>query len=298
MHSDHFKEHILGGKHAKHAKTWLNVNTVDAWRHRRMYHLLDPLLMADKKAMWLTVGDGRYGNDAKYIQGMGGNVIASDISDYLLKEAQIIGYIKEYKKENAEQLSFHDEQFDYVLCKESYHHFPRPMLALYEMLRVSRKGVVIIEPNDFFLNFKFIDFLFFSFKKILNFFSKIKIGETIYESSGNFIYTISKREIEKVALGLDYDCIAFKGINDIYLEGVEFEMITDNGPLYKKISKKIKVADFLCNLKLKQFGFLCAIIFKKNPSYEMISCLTEMGYTIKYLPKNPYSRGKSYPLSK
>jgi hypothetical protein len=42
------------------------------------------------------------GNDAKYTSTKGGHALASDISDYLLKEAKDIGYIAEYKKENAD----------------------------------------------------------------------------------------------------------------------------------------------------------------------------------------------------
>jgi hypothetical protein len=74
-------------------------------------------LIADPQARWLTVGDGRYGNDAKYISNKGGHALASDISDCLLKEAKDIGYIAEYKKENAEALSFQDAEFDYVLAE-------------------------------------------------------------------------------------------------------------------------------------------------------------------------------------
>ena len=54
--------------------------------------------------------------------------LVTDISSNLLKEAKDIGYISKYKQENAESLSFQDDEFDYVFCKESYHHFPRPMM--------------------------------------------------------------------------------------------------------------------------------------------------------------------------
>jgi len=32
-----------------------------------MYQVIDPILAANPTAKWLTVGDGRYGNDANYI---------------------------------------------------------------------------------------------------------------------------------------------------------------------------------------------------------------------------------------
>ena len=158
-HSEHFKEYCTGGAKEKHAKTWFEKDTVDAWRHQRMYQILDPILKV-KSSKWLTVGDGRYGKDAKYIIDNGCEALATDISDALLQEAKNIGYINEFKKENSESLSFDDSKFDYVFCKESYHHFPRPMLALYEMLRVASKGVILIEPNDRYINNSVSDIFF------------------------------------------------------------------------------------------------------------------------------------------
>lgn len=76
------------------------------------------------------------------------NCCPTDISEYLLAEARRRGLITKYALENAERLSFADQSFDYVFCKESFHHFPRPYQALYEMLRVAREAVLLIEPND------------------------------------------------------------------------------------------------------------------------------------------------------
>ena len=191
-----------------------------------MYKVLDPILIADPEAMWLTVGDGRYGKDAKYILAKGGDALASDISDYLLKEAKDIGYITEYKKENAESLSFKDGEFDYVLCKESYHHFPRPMLALYEMLRVASKGVVLIEPNDRYIYNKISRMVFRNLRDKIKSLLRGKTNRHAYEESGNYVFTISRREIEKVALGTNYKIVAFKGINDVYFAGVEHEKLS------------------------------------------------------------------------
>lgn len=47
---------------------------------------------------------------------------------------------------NAEHLPFDSASFDLVFCKESLHHLARPVLGLYEMLRVCRRAVVLIEP--------------------------------------------------------------------------------------------------------------------------------------------------------
>ena len=75
--------------------------------------------------------------------------------------------IKNYKIENAENLSFEDKTIDFILCKESYHHFPRPMVALYEMLRVARNGVLLIEPNDAYIINKYSEILFRNLKNIV-----------------------------------------------------------------------------------------------------------------------------------
>ena len=75
-------------------------------------------------------------------------VHCSDISDKLLRIGNNKGFINEFSAQNAESLKFLDNSFDYVLCKEAFHHFPRPFIALHEMFRVSQKGVVLIEPRD------------------------------------------------------------------------------------------------------------------------------------------------------
>ncbi|MEW5894403.1 MAG: class I SAM-dependent methyltransferase, partial [Candidatus Omnitrophota bacterium] len=196
-HSRHYFQFTSGGRDEALAKTWLSDDTVDAWRHKRMYKTIDPILLKDPGATWLTIGDGRYGGDARYILEKGGKVIASDISDILLKEAKKAGYITDYRKENAESLSFQDLQFDYVFCKESYHHFPRPMLALYEMLRVSKKAVVLIEPNDDYISTRVLHVLFRKIKNLIKLFLR-KGVLNYWEESGNYGFSLSKREVEKV----------------------------------------------------------------------------------------------------
>ena len=94
-----------------------------------MLSKLKPFIKQGEK--WLTLGDGRYGTEANFLISNGVEALATDYSDNLLKIGKEIGFIKDYKKENAESLSFEDNQFDYVLIK-AFHHFPRPWIALYE----------------------------------------------------------------------------------------------------------------------------------------------------------------------
>ena len=53
-----------------------------------------------------------------------------------------------YELANAEALPYPSRSYDLVLCKEALHHLARPVLGLYEMLRVCRQRAVVIEPWD------------------------------------------------------------------------------------------------------------------------------------------------------
>ncbi|HUU74523.1 MAG TPA: class I SAM-dependent methyltransferase [Methanoregulaceae archaeon] len=287
-HEKHFKQYARGGDKENHANTWFDSTTVDAWRHQRMRRSIDPLL-SDLDASWLTVGDGRYGTDAHYIFDKGvKNVIATDISDYLLREGKEKGFIPKFQKENAENLSFSDGEFDYVLCKEAYHHFPRPVIALYEMLRVCKKAVVLIEPNDPNILKTNRQIFFFGIKNIIKKRLNKKIEAHSFEESGNYVYSISAREMEKIALGINLSIIAYKGINDWYIEGVEYEKSNTDSLLFLKVKKIIHIQNIFSTIGLINWGLLVIIIFKEIPTESMREKLKIEGYKIIDLPKNPY----------
>jgi ubiquinone/menaquinone biosynthesis C-methylase UbiE len=288
QHEKQFALFAIGGQKETHAKTWLESETVDAWRHDRMYQSLSAVVGADPKATWLTIGDGRYGNDARYLLRQGCNAVASDISDLLLKEAKDNGYISAYRKENAEALSCRDDEFDYVLCKESYHHFPRPMLALYEMLRVAKKGVFLIEPNDGFVNTTCRTLLFGRMRRMLKTWLRRGSDRHVFEETGNYVFSISRREIEKVAVGLNYETVAFRGINDAYFIGVEHEKMSENGPLQRKVKRRIASANLLCKVGLMDYTILAAVLFKLKPSEDLIRGLAAQGFEVRHLPQNPH----------
>jgi ubiquinone/menaquinone biosynthesis C-methylase UbiE len=272
----------------KVADSWLDFTTADAWRHERMYEIADYLGEVPSDS-WLTVGDGRFGLDAIRLMAHGvANVTATDIDASLLQEAAEQGRIKDYSAQNAEQMSFADGSFDYAFCKESYHHFPRPALALYEMLRVARKGVVLIEPNDR------LD----SPKRIVGKFVRRLLGKPLqhmdaqeYEPSGNYIFTISPREMEKVALGIDLPQIAYKGFNDYYIAGLEFTPGNEASPLFRKMRRHIALNDFLCRLGLEKWAYLTACLFHEPVSAGVRERMVRNGWTFVDLPRNPYLNG-------
>jgi ubiquinone/menaquinone biosynthesis C-methylase UbiE len=272
----------------KIADSWFDATTADAWRHERMYEVADYLgnVPGDR---WLTVGDGRFGLDATRLLAHGvANVMATDIDDSLLREAAEQGRIREYSAENAEQLSFEDGSFAYAFCKEAYHHFPRPALALYEMLRVARKGVVLVEPNDR-LN---------SPKRVIRETLRRMLGKPArhmdvneYEPSGNYIFSISSREMEKVALGINLPQVAYKGFNDYYIAGLEFAPGDNTSPLFRKMQRHIAYNDLLCRIGMDQWAYLTACLFHEPVSADARSKMEKNGWNFIDLPRNPYLEG-------
>ena len=266
-----------------------------------MYEGLNPLLTVCPGSRWLTVGDGRCGTDACYLAQRGMEVLATDISDTMLKEAQARGFIKHYRKENAERLSFEDNSFDFVLCKEAYHHFPRPMMALYEMLRVARRGIVLIEPDDTPVVVPWSRVFKMGIKELLirlgcgRLFGDLRteiidFGTNWYEEVGNFGFAISRREIEKVALGLNLPQVAFKGFNDLYVAGVEHEPLSPESALFRRISGELHELDRHSNRGLSRgrYKLSASIIFKESIDDIVRSSLLNGSFEVRDLPRNPY----------
>ena len=90
---------------------------------------------------------------------------------------------------DTERLPFNDNTFDYSFIAASLHHLPRPILGLYELLRVAKEGVIVIEPNDSILT---------RIATSLGFAHEI-------EEVGNYVFRFSKRDVIKIAKSLFYD---------------------------------------------------------------------------------------------
>lgn len=256
-------------------ETLFDEDNANFWRHARMMEPVFKCMLYAREDNWLTVGDGHYGVDSIQMKRRGyKHVLPTDITDSLLKISKKWRLIEDYRVENAEALSFADEAFDYVLCKESYHHFPRPIIALYEMLRVTRKGVVLIEPQDQHAD------------------HPLTAGRPIagYEPIGNYIYTVSRRELEKVALGLDLPAVAFKNIFDIYFDGIQYVKAREDEPLFVSLLKQVKAAEERCRQMRQKYNVLLAVIFKERPNQTMVDSflIQAEGWEIISFPGNPY----------
>jgi len=257
-------------------------------RHERMILPILPILQHYQNTKWLTVGDGRFGGDSLILNKLENslNVLPSDISPYLLEYSKNQGKLKNFAIENAEQLSFEDNSFDFGFCKEAYHHFPRPYLALYEMLRVARKGIILIEPNG---QKNWAGRLLRAWKRRRNRLSGIPSSHSdshLYETVGNYVYTITEREMEKLALGLNFPMVAFYYLNDFYESA--FVKANLSSKSFQRFQQKIRMEDFLCRLGIKSHGLVIAVIFKQTPDNELITKLQKAKFKVFQLPRNPY----------
>lgn len=251
--------------------------------------ILQPFL--NEKNHWLTIGDYN-GLEANYLLNQNQSAVASDIADTFLQEAEKEGLIKNFKPINVEKIDYPDEAFDYVLCKEAFHHFPRAYLGLYEMIRCSKKASIIIEPIDIITKMPLLLFI----KNVLDrinpmWINKIWRNRFSFEKVGNYIFKISEREIEKIAMGMGFPCIAFKRINfklDLKLDKSVLLQTPMDERAWKKVQRSIRLINIFSNLKIIPFNHLCCVVFKTRPSDDTRKSMSKLGYVIIDLPANPY----------
>jgi ubiquinone/menaquinone biosynthesis C-methylase UbiE len=290
-HRDHWKAITESNEWRRLIESWFDKTTADYWRHRRMYEAAQ-YLAASKNDRWLTVGDGQYGLDSVRLREVGvTSVLPTDIADATLRDSKSRGIIDDYRVENAEHLSFADRSFDNVFCKEAFHHFPRPFLALYEMLRVAKKSVVLVEPQDQISSP--LRQAIFAVRKLMR--RQRHFDQHRYEDSGNYIYSISEREIEKACLGENLPCVAFKGLTDLYVKGGEFEPATLFSAKFLRMRAVILLHGLLVRVGFSRHNVLMCCIFKEPPSLDLRDCFEANGWRLVDLPRNPYAGSLPMP---
>jgi ubiquinone/menaquinone biosynthesis C-methylase UbiE len=303
MQKQYMDDDVYTAERTRIHESWFNETTTDFWRHKRMYETIQPFASYYTDARWLTVGDGRFGLDSIRLKKLFGlvSVFPTDIGENMLKISKQKGLIEGYGVENAEQLSFSDNSFDVVFCKESFHHFPRPFLALYEMLRVGRKAVVLIEPAERLVSkgVKSKPYLYSAFRLLfakltrrahLPYVPEVLDLQHTHETSGNYLYAVSIREMEKLAHGMNLGGLAWMGFNDVYEKGCEFEEAKAGMPLYEKIRNRIAQGNKNCKThpQFCQPNMVSVILFKEEPAPELIPQLKEVGFHLPTICKNPY----------
>ena len=122
-----------------------------------------------------------------------------------------MGFINEYIDCDVEKIPYPDNSIDVIVGKEKQHHWPRPMLGLYEFLGIAKKLVIFIEPHDD------------PRKAYKQLYPKGDEFRNSYVKIGNYKYSFYIREIEKVISALYLTRLLLKGINDPYVTNQDFE---------------------------------------------------------------------------
>ena len=102
------------------------------------------------------------------------------------------------------------------------------------------------------------------------------------------MYTISSRELEKTALGMNLPAVALKGLNDHYEKGVETTLAEQESELFQKLQRNIANGDRLSKSGIGSTSMLMAIMFKSLPDVRTRQFLVDNDWLILDLPRNPY----------
>lgn len=279
LHVNHWENFFDDALHARLYPTWWDPTTANHWRHRRF---MEPVLdiLQTKHDTWITIGDGS-GHDSWIMLNEGfHDVLSTDIGAGTLKRSMAEGHIQKYAQANAEDLKFADGQFDNVLCKEAFHHMRRPYLGIYEMLRVARRTVVMIEPQDQWADFP----------------TRVGKAGASYERVGNYVYSLSQREVQKISLGLNLPGYAYKNMQDVYVQGCEFSKADMNDPVFNSMVNMTQALEQKCQQSQEKWNYLLAIFFKDASllnDTELTDRLRSNGWTVEKTNTNPHLSGES-----
>jgi ubiquinone/menaquinone biosynthesis C-methylase UbiE len=279
LHEKHWSEFMEDAHHRSLYDSWWKPGTVNYWRHTQLLSPVLKVLSGLKNNTWLTVGDGA-GMDAwRLLEAGFSEVLATDLDDSVLKRTKESGYITSYKIENAEALSFADNSFDFILCKEALHHMSRPYAAMYEFFRVARYGVVIIEPQDPWMDWP----------------CRTDATQPHYESVGNYVYQFSNRDLEKIAYGLNIRGIATQKMIDIYIPNCEFAECKEGDTIWEQTLLKTAQAELAMREGSAKENYVQGIFFKNTVATELFDMLKNDNPAWRFLrtDTNPYLNGSN-----
>ena len=101
--------------------------------------------------------------EAEYFEKLGAEIYCTDISKFQIINAKLRKKFRNLKYEilfaDAENQPFRNKSFDYTIIYESLHHIPDYKKAVKEMVKVTKKKVIICEPNSQSLSSRIMNFL-------------------------------------------------------------------------------------------------------------------------------------------
>lgn len=212
----------------------------------------------------LSIGDSR-ARDAAYAKHVFGCYsVASDLNTSKLNQAVVDGFVDEVRDVDVENIELPDSTVDLVIAKETFHHWPRPFLGFYEMIRVCKKIAAFIEPFDC------------QSARPKPYLDEADFHDS-YEEVGNYKYQISLREVLKAAWAMGLPAVAVRGFNDPYEPSASFDDWTE----------KRSYLDALGEAGERQFN-LMSILVIKDPA--IIDKLKLSDVRIYMRPVNPWAK--------
>jgi len=110
----------------------------------------------------------------------------------------------EWSFQDAESLTYADSSFDFCIEHEGLHHCRSPHRALAEMYRVSRRGILLVEPLDSLLTAVGTRMgIGQDYEHAAVFVNECRFGGVRNTSIPNYIYRFTAREVRKMLLCLD-----------------------------------------------------------------------------------------------
>lgn len=223
----------------------------------------------DKDAKILIVAGGR--NDSDVFKDLNyGNVTISNV-DARIKGNEFHPFMWSFQ--DAENLLFEDNSFDFVVVHAALHHCYSPHRALLNMYRVAKQGVILFESRDsFIINIMIHLNLTQTYEHAAVFYNDCKYGGVENTDIPNFIYRWTEQEIEKTI-----NCYApFAHHNFLYKYGYDVPCT----PQLEKRSYKVTFVYFsrifyslFIKLFPKQQNLFACFIEKPNLEKELFKWL-------------------------
>jgi ubiquinone/menaquinone biosynthesis C-methylase UbiE len=282
-HASAFRQRLEDGS----VSIWLDPDNGDYWGNSLVLEsLVAPLSILEPRTV-LTLGDGKGGKEAVFFRNCGHSATATDICDDVLAEAYRLGLIEAYASADAENLAFDDAAFEIVATKETLHHLPRPYLALHEMLRVAKEGVILIEPHYRLPDPErvgIIGCLRRAIMRLSGHRSPPFMPPAEYEESGNFVFRFNPYELTQIARSMGMAAVAFAFAHHYFEPGCA--TITGDELRRLKDAKRTEFAAADRRNGVESRPMLIALLWKRTFTVDFASALTTAGFNI-YLLDRP-----------
>jgi hypothetical protein len=111
-----------------------------------------------------------------------------------------------------------------------------------------------------------------------------------FEDCGNYVYAVSRREIEKVVQGMNLQAMAWTGLNDHYVKGGEFEKADPGNPLFQELRQAIQKKDDKCRKYplFHDYGLQVIVLFKDAVDQTLRGELAAHGFSFAKTCRNPH----------